>query len=203
MAGALLAGVTQVPAKVTVRDAFAAYLAEHAKPIPEQNKKQEQRLNRSERNLIFVLGGDKPLAEVERADARAWRDLRLSQVSASTVHRERNDIGAVFNWAISEMDGAGNESPFKGMKLGGATEGRQDQRLPLDQAVIDNVYEDLKPHKDLLQIWTLLDHTGARVSEIRMLLVSEIVVDDPVPILLFSQDPIGPSRVNGRKGRYL
>lgn len=92
LAGALLAGVTRIPPKVTVRDAFAAYLTEHAKPIPEQNKKQEQRLNRSERNLIFVLGGDKPLAEVERADARAWRDLRLSQVSTSTVRRERNDI---------------------------------------------------------------------------------------------------------------
>lgn len=61
--------------------------------------------------------------------------------------------------------------------------------MPLDQAVIDKVYEDLMPHKDLLQIWTLLDHTGARDSEVRMLLVSEIVIDDPVPHIVIQPRP--------------
>lgn len=181
IAGALLAGITKETPQVTVTDAFAAYLSENALKIPEQRKKQEQRFRRSERNLLIILGNDKPLNKIARTDARAWRDMRLKQVSPATVRRERNDIGAVFSWAISEMDGAGELNPFRGMKLEGAAEGRQGKRLPLDQAVIDKVYGDLKPHKDLSQIWTLLDHTGARDSEIRMLLVSEIIIDDPVP----------------------
>lgn len=139
LAGVLLAGVSKETPQVTVMDAFAAYLAENAHKIPEQRRKQEQRFRRSEKNLIFVLRGNKPLHEIKRADARAWRDLRLNQVAPSTVRRERNDIGAVFSWAISEMDGAGEVNPFRGMKLGGTTERRQDQRLPLDQTVIDKV----------------------------------------------------------------
>ena len=181
IAGALLAGVTNATPRVTVTDAFAAYLVEHAHEIPEQRTKQAQRFRRSETNLISVLKGDKALRDVTRVDARAWRDLRAAQVSPSTVRRERNDIGAVFSWAMSEMEGAGDKNPFRGMKLESAKEGRHQQRLPLDQLVINNVYNDLQPYNDLLHIWTLLDHTGARDSEIRMLLVSEVVVDDPVP----------------------
>ena len=184
LAGALLAGVSKETLQVTVTDAFADYLAGNALRIPEQRKKQQQRFKRSEKNLIFVLGGDKPLQAVKRSDARAWRDMRMGQVSSATVKRERNDIGAVFNWAISEMDGAGDISPFKGMKLDTSSESRQDQRLPLDQVVIDKVYEGLKSHSDLLQIWTLMDYTGARLGEIRMLLVSEVVVDDINPHII-------------------
>lgn len=189
VAGALLGGVSKEAAEVTVTDAFKAYLAEHALKIPEQQKKQQQRFARSEKNLLIVLGGDKSLSTITRSDARAWRDMRMGQVSAATVRRERNDIGAVFSWAISEMDGAGEINPFRGMKLEGASEGRRDQRLPLEQAVIDRVYEDLKPHKDLLQIWTLLDHTGARDSEIRMLLASEVVLDAPTPHIIIQTRP--------------
>jgi integrase len=189
IAGALLAGVSKETPEVTITDAFAAYLIEKVYRIPEQRKKQEQRLKRSEKNVIFVLGGDKSLAKVTRSHARAWRDLRLKQVSPTTVRRERNDIGAVFSWAISEMDGAGETNPFNGMKLPAAGESRQDQRLPLDQSVIDNVYEDLNPHRELFQIWTLLDRTGARDSEIRMLLVSEIIIDDPIPHIVIQPRP--------------
>ena len=80
IAGALLAGVSKEAPEVTITDAFAAYLIEKAHRIPEQRKKQEQRLKRSEKNVIFVLGGDKSLAKVTRSHARAWRDLRLKQV---------------------------------------------------------------------------------------------------------------------------
>ena len=181
IAGALLAGVSKVTPQVTVTDAFAAYLAENAHKIPEQRKKQLQRFKRSELNLISILGRDKAIKDVTRADARAWRDMRAARVSSSTVKRERNDIGAVFSWAISELEGSGEANPFQGMKLERTKEGRHEQRLPLEQVVIDKVYRDLQSHSDLLHIWTLLDHTGARDSEIRMLLVSEVVVDDPVP----------------------
>lgn len=184
LASALLGGVSKETPQVTVTDAFAAYLEENALKIPEQHKKQRQRFARSEKNLIFVLGGDKPLHEVKRSDARRWRDMRLKQVAPATVRRERNDIGAVFSWAVSEMEGAGEVNPFKGMKLEAPKEGRRDQRLPLEQVVIDRVYEDLQPHKDLLHIWTLLDYTGARPSEVRMLLVSEIVPSGPVPHII-------------------
>ena len=147
---------------MTVTDAFKAYLKEHEKPLQSDRKKQVQRLRRAERNVIAVLRGDKPISEVTRADARSWRDLRSSSgVSAATIRRERNDIGAVFSWAISEMDGAEANNPFSGMKLK-APESRIDQRLSLDQSTIDAVYHDLINERDEIHIWTLLDYTGAR-----------------------------------------
>ncbi|SPF79583.1 site-specific integrase [Pseudoprimorskyibacter insulae] len=184
VAGALLEGVPVELPEPTITDAFKVYLEENAKPIPEQRKKQEARFRRSERNLIGVIGRDKLVSELTRQDARAWRDRRLQQgVSPSTVTRERNDISAVISFAISELD-AGGENPFKGVKMPKKVTSRQKEREALPDDVIRSMYETLKAKPDLWQIWTLLDHTGARPSEIRMLRRNEIVLDDPIPHLV-------------------
>ncbi|AML52752.1 hypothetical protein RC74_17125 [Falsihalocynthiibacter arcticus] len=188
LARALLGGVAEEARTVTLTDAFKAYLAEKGKSDPEQLKKQTQRLYRGEQRLISILGGDRPLSEVTRSHARAWRDSReASGVAPATIRRERNDISAVFSWAISELTIDGGNNPFSGMKIADETDGRQTKRLPLPREVISGVYEDLKETPDLYRIWTLLDHTGARPSEIRMLLRSEFVVNAPIPHILISR----------------
>ena len=182
VAKALLDGIVQQAPVTTVTDSFKFYLAENTKSIPEQRKKQIQRYTRAEKNLIIVLGGDIPLAEVTKAHARAWRDMRAdSGVTPATIKRERNDIATVFSLAISELDGSGNTNPFHRMKIKGEKGGDDDKRHPLEQTTIDGVYDSLRETPDLLAIWTLLDHTGARHSEIRMLLHSELILDHEVP----------------------
>ncbi|KPN64662.1 hypothetical protein SAMN04488527_13815 [Aliiroseovarius crassostreae] len=57
-------------------DAFKFYLEEKALPLQEHRKKQVQRFARAEKNLTFVLGGDRALSAITRTDARAWRDMR-------------------------------------------------------------------------------------------------------------------------------
>lgn len=183
-ASALLSGVTTETPLVTVTDAFSAYLVEKAKPLPDDRKKQVQRFRRAEKNFLSILGSDKPLEQVTRSDARAWRDAIAASVAPSTVKRYRNDLSAVFSWAITELDGAGQNNPFSKMEIKGDTESRQKQRLPLDQSVIDAVYLELAKKKDLLQIWTLLDYTGARPSEIRELRLGEVVLSGSVPHLV-------------------
>ncbi len=187
VAKALLRGVARSAASTTVTDAFKFYLTENAKELPEQRKKQVLRLMRSEKNLIFVLGKDKPLSDLTKADARAWRDMRAGQgVSPATIRRERNDIGAVISLAISELDGTGSENPFHQMKIKGAAGGRQDKRASLDEGTLDGVYDSLASSPELLHIWTLLDHTGARPSEIRMLRYSDLVLDHEIPHLVIA-----------------
>jgi len=186
LAGALLEGVGKEEPEVTVTDAFKFYLEEKALTLPDQRKKQVQRFARAERNLTFVLGGDKPVGRITRADARAWRDMREGQkVSPATIRREMNDIRAVINLANSELS-AGEANPFNGLKTKKDALGRQKQRKSLPQSVIDGVYEDLsratqRGSEELRQIWTLIDWTGARPSEVRMLTQKEIVIDHAVP----------------------
>ncbi|UWP90739.1 integrase [Aliiroseovarius crassostreae] len=192
LASALLGGVDKQPQVVTVTDAFKFYLEEKSLPIPEQRKKQVQRFARAEKNLTFVLGGDRSVSAITRADARAWRDMREKQgVASSTIRRETNDIRAVINLANSEL-GAGESNPFNGLKLKASGVVRQKERLPLEPKTIEGVYTDLvasrsKDAKSLLQIWTMLDFTGARPSEIRMLTFSEIVVDAEVPHIVIRE----------------
>lgn len=186
LAGVLVAGVERTPPKVTVTDAFKFYLEEKADPILEKRKKQKQRFARAERNLTFVLGGDRAICNISREDARKLRDMRENAgVSPSTVSREMNDIRAVINLANSELS-AGETNPFNGLKLKKASVARQKQRSPLPQKIIDAVYKDLQQStlrdaKALLQIWTLLDHTGARPSEISKFRRAEFLFNHPVP----------------------
>ncbi|WP_298905566.1 integrase [uncultured Aliiroseovarius sp.] len=189
LASALLSGVEQETHEVTVTDAFKFYLQEKEHKIPEQRKKQRQRFERSEKNLTAVLKGDRNLTDVSRADARAWRDQRVKQgVAPGTIRRELNDIRAVFNLANSEL-GTGNSNPFSGLKLKSSQVSRQDQRLPLPPEVLSGVYADLsvsrsKDAKALSRIWCLLDFTGARPSEVRLLTFEEFVLDAAVPYIL-------------------
>lgn len=186
-ATALLAGVATKAPGPTITDAFKFYLAENAKPIPEQRKKQEQRYARAERHLIAAVGSDKLVADLTREDARKWRDMRIAAgVLATTVGREKNDINAVIATAVSELD-AGGVNPFAKLKLPQATVSRQEERDPLPIPVIEGVYAALAKKADLLAIWTLMDFTGARPSEIRQLKLSEIVLADPIPHIVIQE----------------
>ena len=188
IASALLGGVSQEAPEPTIRDAFKFYLEENAKALPEQRKKQEQRLARAELQLIAAVGEDKPISKLTKEDARKWRNMRVVAGKApETVRRERNDICAVIALARSELDAAGI-NPFSELILPKAKVSRQKQRVALPPEVVEGVYNALSgQRRDLLQIWTLLDFTGARPSEISQLQVGEIIVDHPIPHVVIQE----------------
>lgn len=133
------------------------------------------------------MGGDKAVCDVTREDARNWRDAREAQgASVATIKRERNDISAVIGLAISELD-AGDVNPFRKLALREATVTSQEERDPLPQGVIDSVYADLAKSTDLLRIWTLLDFTGARPTEVRTLRKADLRLSGPVPHMVISE----------------
>ena len=181
IASAFTGGVSKEAVEPTVADAFIFYLKEKALPVPEQRKKQIQRFGRAEIRLIGILQGDRKLSEVTRKNARAWRDMRVAAgVSPTTIRREKNDISAVISLAISELDTKA-ENLFSGLQIVGASAGGREDRKPLPELVIEGMYEALSDHPELLMIWTLLDFTGARPGEVRMLRVDEFRLDADVP----------------------
>ena len=113
-------------------------------------------------------------------------------VALSTVRREGKDISAVISTAISELGGL-ETNPFKRMKMPAPVTPRQDERDPLPAKVIEGVYSALSKEPALLAVWTLLDFTGARPSEVRQLTAGEVNLSDPVPHIV----------VKGGEGRAL
>ncbi|WP_371157526.1 tyrosine-type recombinase/integrase [Jannaschia sp. 2305UL9-9] len=187
VATALLQGVPNGPIEPTITDAFKFYLEEKGKHLPEQRREQEARLARAEKRLIAAVGSDKQISQITRADARRWRDTRKEgKVKTSTIRREKNDISAVISLAISELD-AGGDNPFRHLKLDKEIGNRSQKRSSRPIEVIEGVYGSFEKKLDLLQIWTLLDFTGARPSEIRMLKVSEVKLDHPVPHIVLQE----------------
>lgn len=181
IASAFSKGVSKDAVEATVTDAFALYLKEKPLAVPEQHKKQVQRFGRAERRLIGVFRGDRKLAEITRGDVRAWRDMRVAAgVAPATIRREKNDISAVLGLAISELDTKA-ENLFRGLRITGATAGGHKDRMPLPSSVLEGVYDALADQTELLRIWTVLDFTGARPSEIRMLRIDEFHLDAEFP----------------------
>jgi integrase len=186
-ASALLSGVNSRSPGPTITDAFRFYLKERGKPIPEQRTKQEQRLKRAEMGLIAAAGADKLLLDLSREDARRWRDMRVAAgVSPATVRREKNDISAVIALAINELE-SGEVNPFSRLNMPVAAEARHDERKGLPLEVIRGVYAELDRDPTLLAIWTLLDLTGARPSEVSGLLIEEIIITGPVPYIIIRE----------------
>lgn len=60
--------------------------------------------------------GEKPLGQLDSPDMAAWRDSRMSQVSASTVVREANILKHILSVARDEWKWLEND-PWRGVKL--------------------------------------------------------------------------------------
>jgi integrase len=192
MASALLNGIQSVEIPCTVEAAFDFYLNERQVPDEYKRKKQIQRLGRVKNALLAVIKNDLPLQEVNRRHAREIRDHLLKDKSPATVKRMFNDLKAVFNLATLEFEIV-MPNPFERMELP-AQQQRIDQRLPLPADLISVMYEELQSNSDLLDIWTIIHHTGAQTAEILGLQGTDIVISDAVPHLV-----IRPNDLRGVK----
>lgn len=85
--------------QTTCSDIFKRYLEEVA-PTKKSKRFLVVRLNRLLATAAWVKLS---VVHVHPDHLRAWRDKRLTEVSAGTVDRELNDISAVFSWMIKEL----------------------------------------------------------------------------------------------------
>jgi integrase len=192
MASALLTGIQGVEIPCTVEAAFDFYLSERREPDEYKRKKQVQRLGRVKNAILEVIKYDLPLQEVNRHHAREIRDQLIIDKGPATVKRMFNDLKAVFNLAILEFEIV-MPNPFAKIELP-AQQQRIDQRLPLPSDLILAMYDELKNNMDLLDIWTIIHHTGAQTAEILGLKGTDIVLSDAVPHLI-----IRPNELRGVK----
>lgn len=76
---------------------------------------------------------------------------------------------------------AGCQDRFPGLNRPATNEPDRDKRHPLPPDVIRAAYADLARNSPLLQLWTLLHHTGAQGAEVLGLKLGEFRLDAEMP----------------------
>ncbi|MGR3412333.1 MAG: integrase [Pseudooceanicola nanhaiensis] len=181
MVTALLGGISDVKAELTITQAFNFYRIERREPDDYKRKKHEQRLDRIMNDLLRVTGQDIPMSKVGRQHARTLRDNLLKRgMQATSARHCINDVKAVFSLAIREHD-LDTSNPFQRLEFPKAQVAAVELRLPLPPDVILAMYKELAGTQLLLDIWTLLHHSGAQNAEVLGLLASDLDLDGPVP----------------------
>ena len=91
------------------------------------------------------------------------------------MERYITDIKAVLSFAAIEND-IPYINPFQKLEMPARLAVGHEERLPLPESVMAAVETDLQQRDDqiLIQLYTILKYTGARLSEITGLLVNEL-----------------------------
>ncbi|UWR33755.1 tyrosine-type recombinase/integrase [Sulfitobacter sp. W027] len=182
LVAALRLGVDTVQSEPTVTDAFNLYLKEKKNPDPFKQRKNVNNFRRVEDHALVAFGSNLPITKIKRSHARALRDRLLKRMKPASARRQINNIKAAINYAAREYDLA-ECTCFRSLEYPEASTAPRDLREPLPTDIIDNMYEALQSHSTLLEIWTLMHHTGAQNAEILGLHMDEISVGDEVPYI--------------------
>jgi integrase len=174
--------------KEAVDEYFAEVRARHTQKSEGQRKKWRNTRDRAVARFLEVMGReDMPLAEVDRAAARKFRDWWLDRIAEGyKINSANMEIGAlsdiVSTWAKAkdvELD-----NPFAGLSVPGKD---KSERPPFSRAFIRDTM--LKPgaldamNDEARDVLLMLVNTGCRPSEITDAPLEDFVVDAPIPFL--------------------
>ncbi len=151
---------------------------------PNQRRIWENTVRRSLGRLIKVVG-DKPVADLNREDALAFRNhwvgrIQNDGVSAGTANREIASISGVFS-TLYKLKGLGNPNLFKNLTFAN----QRNHRPPFDEAHIrDHILPALDKvtlNEEAADICRILINTGMRPSEVTGLAPADIILEAETP----------------------
>jgi integrase len=135
--------------------------------------------------------GDKPVTAYRRADVHTVvSDMLASGNSTSTVRRQLNSLVAAFALAIREKE-LEFTNPFAKALIPGEGKDTENREVFTDDEfkALGHRVDQSGKRDDLWHMLGLLMDTGARLAEIVGLLVSDVVLDGPVPYLNMQYHP--------------
>ncbi|WP_333610975.1 DUF6538 domain-containing protein [Brevundimonas bullata] len=225
VAAPTLAALTTPPTSgITVGKLIAAFNAERVARHGEEST--SRKYSHIFSALEEVLGTDKPVRSVTRADIREVRSLLQrvpkfatrrypgltlteaadkadeddgERIAPTTVNTYLQNLAAVFNWAVSEdyID----RSPAQGMKL--SADARV-QRRGFTPEELDTLFKATAPmatgeHPWRFWIPALALYSGARANELAGLRKADLVVVDGIQCMRFSKFDEKGQLIEGRK----
>lgn len=175
----------------TVRSAIEHYLL--GRDRREQERAGQKGVRRDARLRLTKHVLSAPLADVElhnltRAELIGWQKALPSHLAPSTVQRLKNDLRAALNAAATENHARLPAEIFVTIKLGLASQEETEVVSRVDQALSDadvrrvidaavQIDQEDRWDGDLLRIVLVLAATGARFSQVKRLLVSDVQSD--------------------------
>lgn len=170
----------------TLKDAARLYVGEKAKGDTRKEKADRQRVDRVMAKALDVLGGDRPIDRIRLDDALKIRDRLLADYKTrATARRYLAPLKALVAYAL--WRGEHNKTvtdPFSGVTV--VVDGNpMDDRRPFTDEELTAIRGSIRAsaNADLLDIWTVLEFTGCRLSEVRGLGRSEVFLDEDIPYI--------------------
>jgi len=188
---------------LTVRDALQVYLDE--KGQGRRNDREQRRfVLERERciNMLVAVIGNKPVKDVTRADARAYRDHLMSRLNTiASVNKYLRNVRAIFETAITETE-IDKVNPFAKMQVHdpvAAREKRNSFNAEQLETIIKAAQQPEALRDDLRHILFLLVDTGARLWEIVGLEREDVVLSANVPHILIRPNGIRSLKTKASK----
>ena len=150
---------------------------------------------------VIGLSGDKLVSAYTRHDALAFRDALLERGSANaTVKRNFECIRAIWNFAAREH-GVGTANPFSNMNYGNGR--RPVKRKPVPVEDIKKLQALCYAMDDEIRwLVALLSDSGMRLSEVAVLITSDIHLNSKVPHIRLKPHSWRPLKTSGSE-RYV
>lgn len=155
---------------LSLADASAAFVRDEGELRPASLR----RYGCSLKQVVAVMGADRPLAAIAVADLKAYVAARRGVVSASTVRRDLAALSALFSWAAADDDALVNPVRQLDKKRLRLREGRPRERwLTPDefQALLHAARHGAKVYRHVIIVAV---ETGMRKAELLNLTVGEV-----------------------------
>jgi integrase len=172
------------PRQDRLEDALEVYLSCHQKGDSEERRKKA-----GGAIAAFVAAvGDKPLQDIRRANVRAFIDHEAARgMKTGTIRRYLTELRAVFAKYVLEKE-LSLSSPFEKHTI--RNEGEDtDEGRPLDGADWHRLAHLCRSVDDPPR-WAIALQmgTGARIGEIVGLTLAEVILDAPIPYVVFTRN---------------
>ena len=172
-------------------EVLRVYLKDHPRG---DNERFARNATRAIGHVISTIG-DFPLTTYKREQANKIKDALLdSGMKTATVRRRLNDLRAIFNKGKVEADLGAYQNPFESIAIPKENEDSE-EREPFTSGELRMVARACRSKDDdIRHIVALAADTGARLSEVVGLRVTDVVIDHETPHVV-----IRPHKKLGRR----
>ena len=160
-------------------DALSVYFDQRAPEMAEMSPRQKKRYQLDKQKAVkcfqLAINEDKPIASINRSDARTLRDyFRDEGLAISTINKHVATVATIWKVAAQDQELA-SANPFVGHAIADPIPDIE-KRSPLSREEVSLLLgRRSQMNLELASILTVLAYTGARISEITGLCSNDFV----------------------------
>jgi integrase len=194
----------QRPPTKPFSEVAARYFKEHRRA-----ERTDAQIRAGFAKFLGIIGGDKPIGDITKADCRLYKETLLKSVGISTANKNLHSLSHLWNWALAQgFILEGSTSPVAGLLINKRLAKKEKmERKPFTDADLSAILS----HKEFLsqrtkapeRYWLVLCLllSGARREEIAQLALSDIRQEDGIHFFDITNEGESQSLKNGASKR--